>query len=239
MYEERTTEATSRIPDRTLHAIFLACMLGWILFLLGCSTKGDSSSDTTVFQVKVVPVKIAREGSSDLHGLFAFAKGAGVTGFRLLDPQKNELKTVTEYDSVNQEYRCIITRDPNGFSSGQYTIQYFLNGETKEYVSTALEWATIPVFPNSPTSEFDQSNSMLTVRYSNISGPYRFRLEFFDSDIFVGTLLAQSYEYVYSSVFTERMNQAGRRLTIVLVGNNYTSGDLYSKTMYQFLPQVF
>ncbi len=231
MHEDFQVETNLHERPHALHAVFLALALGYILFLLGCSTKGSSSSDSSEFKVGVVPIKIIAEGAATQNGIYAFVRGSGASGFALMDPQKRLLKNST-FSSVAQEYRCVIA--DQGLQNGEYTLSYSSGGETKEY-KALIQWTSIVNFKSSPSKFFDPSRNELTVDYSSISGNYKYNVELYEIAPFLGTLLAQTTPTFYSSrIQTYVRGGGGYKAVVILIASNYSSDQLVSQTWYQF-----
>jgi len=211
----------------TAMCVALLCVL---LCITGCG-GGSSSSSSTSFEVYNVAVKIAQENSGETDGIFASARGSGITGGWL--ETANSVKITGSdlvMENVTGAYETFMARASGGYPSGEYSLAYLDGGETKRLVKS-LDWTIIPKFPSSPTLSWDSSSKFLTVNFSSLpSGSAKYLLRLYNSD--TGSLRRETYETVGNEI-REYVSQAGN-YKVLLIGNVYESDALKSKAVYIF-----
>jgi len=209
------------------------------LLISGCGGGGGGGGGNASgnLEISVIPVKITYEGSSDSDGLFASVSGSGVTGGRLFDTLKTQIiGSDLVFENAANRYQRLLTRSRGGFPPGEYTLQYYQNGDTLEFKSENLNWTTLHGFTSGVTMNWDEGSRTLTVNAPSLPGNVRYLLELYNAD--TGTMRRQTSDFINPNAITEYVSEPGN-FKVALVANFYESGSLKAKTIFYFKDTIY
>lgn len=218
----------------------LCICLGAILLLtVGCGGGGSSESGGITsgpVEVVLAPVKIFREGSSSALGMFAAARGSGVTGGRIEDSLNNRLlNSDLIFENAANRYQVLLESGSGGFQAGTYNLKYFVGGETLEYKRENIEWTTIPDFNTALNLSWNPTTRYLTVSAPTLPGNVRYRLELYDADS--GFFRRQTEDTMNPVSIVEYVAESGN-YRVAVSADIIESGQVKARCLYFFLDTV-